>query len=327
LRIKQGKDVSPAVMMMQPSVSNKKQANWHQAPYQLTASFSMTGRGLIHNEPVSFRVEPAPVGQGICFVWPSGVICPAEVSGILDAAHGVTLQSPCQQKTLSIVEHALGAFCLAGVWNATLYFETDTVRELPLLDGSAGPWLKALSQHRQPLPLKPHSSNREARLVYSGPEQEMTLPHRSGSITVKPLDASDQASSLTYCLEGSHPELAQQAVSLFWQAGDLASFEKAFEKSGKARTFGFTADLPALQAKGLAKGVTAENTLGLNADGSCTSPLRFAQEPVYHKMLDFVGDLFLCGIPLSHLAAHIKATQAGHDLHLAFGKPLAQTVF
>ena len=81
----------------------------------------------------------------------------------------------------------------------------------------------------------------------------------------------------------------------------------------RARTFGFTQDVEALRAQGLALGGSLDNAIVmdeyrvLNADG-----LRMPDEFVRHKVLDAIGDLYLAGHPL--LAA-FSAHKSGHALN------------
>jgi UDP-3-O-[3-hydroxymyristoyl] N-acetylglucosamine deacetylase len=81
----------------------------------------------------------------------------------------------------------------------------------------------------------------------------------------------------------------------------------------RARTFGFMQDVEFMRANGLALGGSLENAIVmdeyrvLNAEG-----LRYADEFVKHKVLDAIGDLYLCGHPL--LAAY-SAHKAGHALN------------
>ena len=85
-------------------------------------------------------------------------------------------------------------------------------------------------------------------------------------------------------------------------------------------------ELPKLQARGLAKGVSFENTLGLNDDGSYTADLRFPDECLRHKVLDFIGDMTLCGIPLSRMNAQFILFCAGHTSHIQLGKKLLESI-
>jgi UDP-3-O-acyl-N-acetylglucosamine deacetylase len=70
-------------------------------------------------------------------------------------------------------------------------------------------------------------------------------------------------------------------------------------------------DLETLQAKGLSQGVSHENAVGYSEKGY-TKALLWPDEPVRHKLLDLIGDLFVLGRPLQ---AHIEAYCPGHTLN------------
>jgi UDP-3-O-[3-hydroxymyristoyl] N-acetylglucosamine deacetylase len=83
-----------------------------------------------------------------------------------------------------------------------------------------------------------------------------------------------------------------------------------------ARTFGFLKDVQKLQEMGLARGGSLSNVVVfddqrlLNREG-----FRYANECVRHKILDFVGDLALAGVPL---LGYFEVHKAGHALHSTF---------
>ena len=91
----------------------------------------------------------------------------------------------------------------------------------------------------------------------------------------------------------------------------------------EARTFGYLKDLERFQAAGYSKGVTIENTVGLT-DDSYTTELRSKYEPVKHKILDIIGDLYLTGYNPLKINANILAKEAGHAYHCAIAKDLKQ---
>ena len=72
---------------------------------------------------------------------------------------------------------------------------------------------------------------------------------------------------------------------------------------------------------GFAKGVTAENTVGLIDEGYTTA-LRSENEPIKHKILDVIGDLYLTGVNPLNLRAQILVKEAGHAVHLKVAKIL-----
>ncbi|MFN7624219.1 MAG: UDP-3-O-acyl-N-acetylglucosamine deacetylase, partial [Acidobacteriota bacterium] len=80
-----------------------------------------------------------------------------------------------------------------------------------------------------------------------------------------------------------------------------------------ARTFGFMHELEMLRQNGLARGGSLENAIALTPEGILNpDPLRFPDEFVRHKILDIIGDLALCGLPI---LGHVHASRSGHGLH------------
>jgi UDP-3-O-[3-hydroxymyristoyl] N-acetylglucosamine deacetylase len=88
-----------------------------------------------------------------------------------------------------------------------------------------------------------------------------------------------------------------------------------------ARTFGLAHQIDQLRAAGLIKGGSLENALVCGPSGWRNPPLRFANEPVRHKILDLVGDLSLLG---SFPVAHFVAYKASHHLHIKLTRLLSQ---
>jgi UDP-3-O-[3-hydroxymyristoyl] N-acetylglucosamine deacetylase len=112
-----------------------------------------------------------------------------------------------------------------------------------------------------------------------------------------------------------HPAVGTQTVQ--WQPTQPNALDIA-----AAGTFGLTSELPIMQAQGFALGVTEANTLGLNANGTLTRPLRMPKELTYHKVLDCLGDLMLTGINPLHCGMAITAHKAGHTTHLQLAQAL-----
>ncbi len=268
-----------------------------------TEALKISGTGLITGLPVNVSIQQGEVGDGIVFDLGDGVEIPALLETVVNADRGVTLGHP-SGKTLSIVEHFLCACSLMGLSN--LRVRVEGAPELPLLDGSAAPWLDAMTQHFQKTPSK-------------------SLPDL---ILPQALFYEHNETTCLYALPSSHFKITYSVN--FPHPGLEKTFEHWDSLSDKptqlapARTFGFVRELPILQAQGLAKGVSLENTLGLTDEGGYTAPLRFENEPVKHKMLDLIGDLTLMGFNPMRIKAHIYAFNAGHSSHTAFAKILRQ---
>jgi UDP-3-O-[3-hydroxymyristoyl] N-acetylglucosamine deacetylase len=85
-----------------------------------------------------------------------------------------------------------------------------------------------------------------------------------------------------------------------------------------ARTFGLLSQVEQLRAAGLIQGGALENALVCDGDRWLNPPLRFADEPVRHKILDLLGDLALVGLP----EAQVFAYRGSHRLHTELASAL-----
>jgi UDP-3-O-[3-hydroxymyristoyl] N-acetylglucosamine deacetylase len=85
------------------------------------------------------------------------------------------------------------------------------------------------------------------------------------------------------------------------------------EEIAPARTFGFVDEVEMLRKSGLSRGASLENAVALTKEGVMNPEgLRFSDEFVRHKILDIIGDLALCGMPM---LGHVIASRSGHGLH------------
>jgi UDP-3-O-[3-hydroxymyristoyl] N-acetylglucosamine deacetylase len=262
---------------------------------------TVSGKGLISGQPVEVAIEPAPAGSGIRFVMQDGSIIPARLSSVVHTDRGVTLAS--QTQRISIVEHFLCATSLAGL--SDLSVRVSGASELPLLDGSAQAWLDLLETHFGRHPVA--SAIDLPRAIYHG---------HSDAIRVYAIP--DSHFKISYAVDFRHPDLQTR-----WARWDSRLDEPGLIVS--ACTFGYMDELPAMQARGLALGADAENTLGLTGSGY-SRPLKYADEPIYHKMLDLIGDLSLAGLNPLALKAHVFAINAGHGSHAAFARKLLKAL-
>ena len=107
------------------------------------------------------------------------------------------------------------------------------------------------------------------------------------------------------------------------QIANLKSLsEKNIDEIIEARTFGFYRDLKKFQMLGFARGVNADNTLGLMDDGTYYSELRSEKEPIKHKILDLFGDFYLTGVSILDMKAQILVKEAGHAVHVKVANEL-----
>jgi UDP-3-O-[3-hydroxymyristoyl] N-acetylglucosamine deacetylase len=254
-----------------------------------------TGVGLHTGEKVYLTLRPASSDTGIIFRridLPEPVeirACPENVS---DTRLSTTLEF--NGARVSTVEHLMSAFAGLGIDNA---YVDLTAAEVPIMDGSAGPFVF---------------------LVQSAGIAEQSAPKRFMRIKKKiRLEEGDkwacfepfEGFKVSFAIEFNHPTFRNSTQNA---SVDFSTTSFVREVS-RARTFGFMGDLEALRAAGLARGGGLDNAIVLdeyrilNDDG-----LRYEDEFVKHKVLDAIGDLYLLGHPL---IGAFSAHKSGHSLN------------
>jgi len=254
-----------------------------------------TGVGLHSGKKVLMVLRPAPVDTGVIFRrtdldQPVDVRAYAENVG--ETLYGTTLmRGPVRVAT---VEHLLSAFAGLGLDNAYVDLSAE---EVPIMDGSAGPFVF---------------------LLQSAGIEEQNAPKRFVRV-LAPIEVSDgdkwarfapyNGFKVNFEIEFNHPIFKKRA-----QTASMDFSTTSFLKEiSRARTFGFMRDLEFLRSKNLALGGTMENAIVLddyrvlNEDG-----LRYEDEFVKHKILDAIGDLYLLG---RSLIGEFSGHKSGHALN------------
>jgi UDP-3-O-[3-hydroxymyristoyl] N-acetylglucosamine deacetylase/3-hydroxyacyl-[acyl-carrier-protein] dehydratase len=256
--------------------------------HTLRTPVEVTGVGLHTGEETRVRVAPAPPDHGIEFVRVDIEDAPSVPAFI---AH----QSPKDRRTrlvrdrveVETVEHFLAACKGLGVDNLRVEM---TGSEFPGVDGSATPFVELLESGGL---VEQKSEAKVFRL-------EEPVFVREGNATLVALPTDKDVLTLQYVASFDEPGVESGSYQF-----DISP-EVFKEEIASARTFCLASEVEALQAAGLGKGATRENTVVL---GDPDTTLRMEGEPVRHKMLDLVGDLSLLG---SDLVAHVIATRSGH---------------
>ncbi|MFB2839173.1 UDP-3-O-acyl-N-acetylglucosamine deacetylase [Floridanema evergladense] len=275
----------------------------------LANSFELSGVGLHSGIATKVRVLPALAGEGRYFVrvdLPEQPIIPAKLEVVTQTLLSTQLGENAQ--SVRTVEHLLAALTAMGVHDARIEIDGP---EVPLLDGSAQVWVKAIAGTRlgagaiHELPLQAQDSPSPQSLFPS----PLSVYHGDAFVCAIPAPEL----RFTYGIDFAVPAIGNQWYS--W----CPSQESFTEAIAPARTFGLASQVEELRAKGLIKGGSLENALVCDHDGWINPPLRFANEPVRHKILDLVGDLSLLGnIPIAHYIAY----KASHNLHIQLAKLL-----
>jgi|Deesub1362B_J571_1020462.scaffolds.fasta_scaffold00387_20 UDP-3-O-[3-hydroxymyristoyl] N-acetylglucosamine deacetylase len=190
------------------------------------------------------------------------------------------------------VEHLLATLYIFGIDNLIVELNGE---EIPIMDGSAAPFVEAIL--KAGIKLLP-SKKRAIRLT-----KPFIINDNESYIAFYPANEF----RITYTIEFDHPFIQSQSLSF------IINLKNFVTEIAPARTFGFLKDVEKLKSKGLALGGSLENALVLDDNTLLNGSLRYQDEFVRHKILDFIGDLALLGYPL---IGHFKAFRAGHSLHL-----------
>lgn len=255
-----------------------------------------TGIGLHGGKQVELVLRPAPEDTGILFALRSGSgtsFLSPKPRLVVETGLATTLGNG--HDHISTVEHLLAAVRGLGIDNIRIEVQG---RELPIMDGSAASFVYLLNQAG----LRRQGKARKV-LALTKP---INFEHEGKFIRATPHDGFH----IDYTIQFAHPLIGRQNLSLEVTPDVFAS------DIAKARTFGFLKEVEYLHANGLALGGTLDNAVVLDEFGVLnTDGLRYPDEFVRHKMLDFVGDMAVLGLPL---LGRFEVYASGHALNNAF---------
>ena len=190
---------------------------------------------------------------------------------------------------VSTVEHLLSALAGTGVTNALIAVDGP---EIPALDGSAAPFVDAIDAAGV-------VDQGCARAVFA-PDRPAVFRDGDRLLVVLPAPAFRVRMTVDF----PAPVGVQYADVTVTPASYRAEI-------ARNRTFGYRDEIESLLARGLAAGGTLDNAIVFDATGPM-QPLRRPDEPVWHKVLDLIGDFALLG---AYPQCEIIAFKSGHALH------------
>lgn len=254
-----------------------------------------TGVGLHSGQKVYMTLRPAAINTGIVFTR-TDLPAPASVKA---EAHrvGDTRLSTCLEENgvrVATIEHLMSAIAGLGIDNL---FVDLTAAEVPIMDGSAGPFVFLLQSAGM--------EEQKAAKTYVRIKKPTVVKEGDKWARFEPFNGF----KLTYTIAFNHPVFDEAKSTATVNFADTSYAREV----SRARTFGFMQDVETLRAQGLAQGGSLDNAIVmdeyrvLNEDG-----LRYHDEFVRHKILDAVGDLYLLGHPL---IGAFQGYKAGHALH------------
>ncbi len=259
----------------------------------ILSEFEVTGNGLMKNRPCKVKVVPSDEGCIRFFIEGSEEPVILDVDNVVSTNHCVVLGT--KRNKIMLTEHFTAACAIVGVDSLDVHVSKS---EMPILDGSSKNWVELFEQV---------GVEKRKQIFYTVSEPIYYLNGKTHLVILP-----DEELNITYGVNYDHPDLKNRWVSYN---------KKTFKEITEARTFGFLKDLKKYQLFGFARGVTYENTVGLDGEGY-TTELRSEYEPAKHKILDLIGDLYLAGVNPLDLKAQIIVKEAGHAVHVKVAKIL-----
>jgi UDP-3-O-[3-hydroxymyristoyl] N-acetylglucosamine deacetylase len=270
----------------------------------LKSQIKTTGVGLHTGARVDLTLRPGQPDSGIVFHrvdLPNSAAIPADARNVGDTRLSSSLEK--DGATVSTVEHLMSALAGLGIDNLNVDVAGP---ELPILDGSAGPFvflLQSAGLEEQNAP-KRYLRIKSPIEVVQGDKVARFDPH-DGFV-------------LDFTIDFPHPVFGSENRHVIIDFA-LHSYTK---EVSRARTFGFMQDVEAMRSAGLALGGSLQNAIVLDETRVLNSEgLRYDNEFAKHKVLDAIGDLYLLGHPL---IGKYTAFKSGHALNNAVSRVLLE---
>ncbi len=270
----------------------------------LEREISCTGIGLHTGERVNLKIKPAPVNSGIKFIRkdiPKDPVIPVKPDNIFNTNRATDISN--NGYKVQTIEHLMAALYGLGIDNAVIELDGP---EVPAMDGSAVSFVFMIQQYGG---IKVQNAYKKFLVI----KKPFKIKDEDKVICVYPSNELN----IDYTIDFDHPLLRNQKYKFNFST---VSFIKEISR---ARTFGFLNEVEELKKNGFAKGGSLDNAIVLdkfrviNPEG-----LRFKDECVRHKILDFIGDLAIIGKPV---IGYFVIEKSGHSLNHIMLKKLIKS--
>lgn len=292
--------------------------------------FRMTGMGLHTGRTVTVAVRPAPVDTGIVFRRTDRfniITQPAVAEAVSETSRGTTIGS--HRHSIATIEHLVSALHGCQVDNAIIEIDGG---EVPILDGSARPWLQQIMR------VGVVEQEAERRVFRFTEPLHYENPATGSKFDVEPCDQFS-----VHCIIDFRDSVIGR------QEADMDDLSQYAQQIAPCRTFVFLHEIEPLLHLNLIKGGSLDNALVFVNKELSPRQLRrlqrtfhkdatqfrvhdgvlnttdpyFQNEPARHKLLDFVGDIRLVGMPLQ---GRFTIYKPGHKANNAFARFLSDYI-
>ena len=259
-----------------------------QRTFEKTASFS--GIALHTGARATLKVSPAEANMGITFRrvdLPGKPEVKALAPFVVDARRGTTIGN--ENAVVHTIEHIMSALHVCGIDNAVVDMDGP---EPPIADGSALDFLK--------ISLEAGSVEQDAEAKVWTCKEPIHIDGNGTQLVITPSDELRISCVTSFVGCPIETQYMEVVVTPEVYKNEICS----------ARTFVNYEDLAQLMKMGLVKGGSLDNAAIIhNGAIICKDEMRFKDEIVRHKILDLIGDIYLCG---QQVKANIIAVKPGH---------------
>ncbi|MBI5442941.1 MAG: UDP-3-O-[3-hydroxymyristoyl] N-acetylglucosamine deacetylase [Deltaproteobacteria bacterium] len=292
-------DLPVGVPTLRTEVFEKEKLRGSLLPQRtLARSCVLYGQGLHSGKKSGLIFEPLGPNSGIHFVGVSeNQAVPAHVDFVGSTGFATTIRLG--NVRAATIEHVMSAFNAYGITNVLVKCNG----EVPVLDGSSAEFCALFEEVG--------FENQLGEWHQIALKEPISVGTGKESLRLEPSDCFE----VDYTLDYPAP-VGRQHFS--FRLEDPAAFRREI---APARTFGFVKDIHYLQRQGLALGGRFDNFVLFGETGPINEALRFPDEPVRHKILDVIGDLYLLG---RRLQVRVVAHMTGHSHNIAVLKKLRQ---
>ena len=259
----------------------------------INKKLTFKGVGLHTGLAVTMNIKPAEPNTGIIFkridLKENNIIIP-NIFNVSSAIFCTTISNE-SNVSISTVEHLMGALYGMGIDNALIEIDNP---EVPILDGSAKIFIKAISE----VGIK--NSNIPIKIIKILKKIEFNDGRKTISI---------EPSKISLDIDF---ELKYENKLIGTQRNVIKVYESDLTDIYNSRTFCLYEDVRKLKEMGLAKGGSLENAIVIKDNKIMNDEgLRNEKEFVNHKILDCMGDLYLAGYKI---IGKLTCSQGGHKL-------------
>lgn len=296
----------------------------------INTPFTLSGPGLHTGKFTHTTIKPGVANGGIVFrrtdLGDAKEIA-AVADNVVDTNHGTTIAVG--QASVSTIEHLMSALHGMRIDNAIV--EVDGP-EVPILDGSARLWVDEI--------LRVGTCQQDAERRYFNLTEPVEWTDEQSGIVMK----AEPAEELTI---DSQIEFKSELIGS--QSARFSSFDQYVDEFAKCRTFVFLREVEALLSLNLIKGGDLDNALvfvdkplgdeektrlaalynrdkeSIKVSNGVLNTIEpyFDNEPARHKLLDFMGDIYLVGVPVK---AHFTLRCPGHRANVALAQVIRKLI-